>query len=58
MPQTFELYFRFANGATRRRILTCRMVELMDLAKRMLSDENAREVEICSAGQHLFSIAD
>jgi hypothetical protein len=57
MPETFELHFRYANGDTRRRVLTCRMAEVMDLARQLLVEERALEVEVRSHGQHVFKIA-
>jgi len=56
MPQTFELHFRYANGATRRQLLTCHMGEVMDRARQLLVEENALEVEVRSHGQHVFRI--
>jgi hypothetical protein len=57
MPETFELHFRYLDGATKRRVLTCRMAEVMDLAKALLVQEKALEVEVRSHGQHVFKIA-
>jgi hypothetical protein len=58
MQQTYELYLEDDSGERRFETMLCRTVaDILPAVRKMIAERNLAAVEVCVAGQHLFTIA-